>query len=275
MKVVIFTAKYTIDSHAHIFPDKIASKASVNIGSFYSLHMSFDGSVSRLLEEGEKNHIDKFLIQSVATVPQQVSHINDFITRETKEHPDKFIGFASLHPDMEDPAAEIDRVISMGLKGIKLHPDFQQFAIDDKRAYRLYELIGDRLPILIHTGDSRFEYSHPRLMAKVLDDCPYLKVIEAHFGGWSEWEESENELCGKNVWVDTSSSLYHLTPEKAAELIGKFGEDRVFFGTDYPMWDAADELKYIDRLPISEEVKEKVLWKNLCAFLDIDMEKNV
>ncbi|MCH5323967.1 MAG: amidohydrolase [Eubacterium sp.] len=269
---MIITAKHIVDSHAHIFPDKIASKASVNIGNFYSLHMCFDGSVSRLLAEGDKNRIDKFLVQSVATVPEQVSHINDFIAQQVNEHPDRFIGFASLHPDMADPAAEVDRVISLGLKGIKLHPDFQQFAIDDKRAYRLYEAVGDKLPFLIHTGDSRFKYSNPKLMAKVLDDCPYLRVIAAHFGGWSEWEESENMLCGKNVWVDTCSSLYHLSPEKAAELIEKFGEDRVFFGTDYPMWDAADELKYIERLPITEEQKEKILWKNICAFLDITMD---
>lgn len=272
MKAVKFTAKHIIDSHAHIFPDKIASKASVNIGSFYSLHMCYDGSVSELIKQGEKNHIDMFLVQSVATNPEQVRHINDFIAAQANAHPDKFIGFASLHPDMDDPKGEIERVISLGLKGIKLHPDFQQFAINDKKAYKLYELIGDRLPILVHTGDSRFNYSHPRLMAEVLDNCPYLKVIAAHFGGWSEWEESEDTLCGKNVWVDSSSSMYALSPEKTAQLIERFGYDRVFFGTDYPMWDAADEIKYVERLPISDEHKEMLMWKNLRDFLGLNID---
>ena len=109
-------------------------------------------------------------------------------------------------------------------------------------------------------------------MAEVLDNCPYLKVIAAHFGGWSEWEESEDTLCGKNVWVDSSSSMYALSPEKTAQLIERFGYDRVFFGTDYPMWDAADEIKYVERLPISDEHKEMLMWKNLRDFLGLDID---
>ena len=109
-------SKFIIDSHAHIFPEKIAEKASVNIGKFYDLKMDFDGSVKKLLEIGEKNGIDKFLVQSVATVPHQVSHINDFIAEQVSLYPDKFIGFASLNPDMDNPEEEIERVIKLGLK---------------------------------------------------------------------------------------------------------------------------------------------------------------
>lgn len=263
---------YIIDAHAHIFPQKIASKASVNIGAFYDLAMCFDGSVATLLEEGEKNNIDKFVIQSVATVPNQVSHINNFIADSVAAHPDKFIGFASLHPAMENMEQEIERVISLGLKGIKLHPDFQKFAINSKEAYKIFELIEGRLPVLVHTGDFRYKYSNPDLMAEAMRDFPKMKVIAAHFGGWSEWENAEKELVpGENLYVDTSSSLYALTPEKALELVHHFGDDNVFFGTDYPMWDAGKELEFIDKMNMAEELKDKILYKNICRMLDITL----
>ncbi len=265
-------SKFIIDSHAHIFPEKIAEKASVNIGKFYDLKMDFDGSVKKLLEIGEKNGIDKFLVQSVATVPHQVSHINDFIAEQVSLYPDKFIGFASLNPDMDNPEEEIERVIKLGLKGIKLHPDFQHFAINEPKACRLYEAVGDKLPFLIHTGDSRYKYSNPPLMAEIAKKYPRVRFIAAHFGGWSEWDSAESCLCGlENVWVDSSSSFYEMPPERAVELIEKYGADRVFFGTDYPMWDAKDELEYIDKLPLNDNAKEKLLWKNISDFLQLGL----
>ncbi len=266
-------AKHIVDSHAHIFPDKIAQKASINIGHFYDIEMDFDGSVNKLLEIAEKNSIDRLLVHSVATVPQQVTHINDFIASQVSLHPDLFVGFASLHPDMEGLAEEVDRVISLGLKGIKLHPDFQLFALDDENACRMYEIVGDRLPFLIHTGDKRYKYSNPSLLKKVAERYPDVKFIGAHFGGYSEWDEAENCLCGlKNVWFDCSSSFFEISKEKAVELIKAYGADRIFFGTDYPMWNAENELEIFNSLEISDEDKEKILWKNISDFLQLGLD---
>ena len=72
-------AKYIIDSHAHIFPQKIAEKATINIGKFYDIVMDLNGSVDMLLAQAEKVGITKSVVHSVATVPQQVCSINDFI----------------------------------------------------------------------------------------------------------------------------------------------------------------------------------------------------
>ena len=243
-------SKYIIDAHAHIFPDKIAQKATDNIGSFYDLYMNFDGTADMLIKQGNECGVSKYVVQSVATAPHQVKRINDFIVKSVEKYPDKLIGFGSLHPDMKGMEEEIDRLISLGLHGIKLHPDFQKFAINDEKACRLYDAVGDKLPFLIHTGDKRYNYSNPALMA----------------------EKAEHELVGlDNIWVDTSSSFYAMTPEKAAELITKFGCDRVFFGTDYPMWRADKDLEFLDRIPLGEDVKEKVLWKNINDFLELGL----
>ena len=253
-----------IDAHAHIFPDKIAEKAVAGIGSFYSqlTMMNMNGSAETLIKTGEAAGVSKFLVQSVATVSAQVESINNFIADSVKKYPDKFIGFAAMHPDYEKVEQEIDRAISLGLKGVKLHPDFQEFAIDDERAMKIYEVIEGRLPLLIHMGDSRYNWSKPEMLAKVLDRFPKLDVIGAHFGGWSEWDRAEEILGGKRLWVDTSSSLYSMTPERARELIDAYGVENVLFGTDFPMWTAESELKMFDKIPLSEREREMILHEN-------------
>lgn len=251
-----------IDAHAHIFPDRIAVKASANIGSFYDIPMRYDGTVNTLLELGRKNRIDRFVVQSVATTHEQVESINDFIAGQVKAHPDRLIGFASIHPDYPDIAGELERAVSLGLRGVKIHPDFQRFQIDSPAAMRIYEVIEGRLPILVHTGDSRFDFSKPARMARVLDRFPRLDAICAHLGGWSEWEDAVRELAGRRVWVDTSSSFYALTPEQAREIIGRFGVDNVLFGTDYPMWDPGAELKMLGLLELGSDAEEKILHLN-------------
>ena len=251
-----------IDAHAHVFPSKIAAKATESIGNFYDIPMDLDGSVEGLLRIKETTGIAKFLIHSVATTPKQVRSINDFIAATVKEYPDTFIGFGSLHPDMENAAEEVERMIALGLKGVKLHPDFQKFDIDGEASLRLCRIFAGRLPLLVHAGDNRHFYSSPDKIARVLDAIPALDLIAAHFGGWSQWAEAEKELAGKRVWVDTSSSLYRITPERARELVDVFGVDYVLFGTDYPMWKADEELERLSELGLSEEELEKILHLN-------------
>ena len=105
---------------------------------------------------------------------------------------------------------ELDRIKAAGLKGVKLHPDFQHFCLDDEKAIAMFEAMAARnLPALIHTGDSRYPYSEPARMARVLEKVPKLRVICAHLGGWSVWTDAWHTLAGREgVWVDTSSSLY-------------------------------------------------------------------
>jgi len=259
--------KMIIDMHAHIFPDKIAEKATRGIESFYDIEMDTVGSVANLIAEGERAGIDRFVVHSVATTAAQVESINRFIVSTVAQYPDKLIGFATMHPDYEGIQQEIEWAMEHGLAGVKIHPDFQKFLIDDEKAYPLYECIEGRIPLLVHTGDYRYEYSKPERMARVMDRFPKLDVIGAHFGGWSVWEKAAEILGGRRIWVDTSSSLYSIAPETARRLIDAYGVDRVLFGSDFPMWKPKEELERFMQIPLTEEEREKILWKNAASLL--------
>lgn len=252
-----------IDAHAHIFPDKLAPKAIMGISSFYDgMEINCKGTVDDLLRTGDAAGVDKFIVQSVATVPEQVVAINNFISESVKKHPDRFIGFGAIHPDFKDIDGEIERIISLGLRGIKLHSDFQNFNIDDEKAFPIYEAAEGRLPILFHIGDNRSDHSSPERLLKVVKRFPKLVVIGAHLAGWSMWDKGAELFDHSGIYVDCSSSLYAMSPEHAAALIRKIGVHRVMWGTDYPMWNAKDELERFDKLPLNDRERELILAEN-------------
>lgn len=252
-----------IDSHCHIYPDKIAEKASGSTSDFYKMPSLFDGKISTLLEKGTAAGIEHFIVQSVATSPKQVSGINHFIAEAVANSGGRFTGLGTLHPDSTNMKEEVDEIIHLGLKGVKLHPDIQGVAIDDARMDKIYELCQERLPILMHTGDYRFDFSNPNRMLPVLEKYPRLTVVGAHFGGWSVWDEATRTLsCHENFYVDCSSSLYAMSPEKAKELITAYGTKRVLFGTDYPMWDIDLEIERFMKIELTEEERCDILCNN-------------
>ncbi len=251
-----------IDAHTHIYPDSIAQKAAENISDFYDLNMRYNGTVGSLLAMGGKAGVEKYVVHSVATLPRQVNAINEFIAGAVNSSGGKFIGFATLHPDDEDIAGHIDNAMALGLKGVKLHPDFQRFHIDGPRAMKLFEAIEGRLPVLIHAGDYRTDFSKPGRIVNVMKTFPKLDVIAAHLGGWSEWGDYAGELADRGVYVDTSSSRHWLPPGTMRELMDIFGEGKVFFGSDYPMWDASDELDMLMKILRDDKEKEQILHAN-------------
>ncbi|MGN0768241.1 MAG: amidohydrolase family protein [Christensenellales bacterium] len=261
-----------IDSHAHIYPDKIAGKAATVIGQFYDIPMNCNGSVKVLLDLGKAAGISRFLVHSVATVPHQVKSINRFILEEMRLHPE-FIGFMTLHPDLteEEIAEEVDFGVENGFHGVKLHPDFQKFAINSDVCRKICNVVGSRLPVLFHTGDRRYTYSHPDYLAEIAKEYPHMRFIGAHFGGWSCWKEAEIAYKGlDNVFFDTSSSLAFLPPEEATRLIYSMGAEKFFFGTDYPMWLPDEEIARFLALPLTEKEREGIFSKNLLSFLNLE-----
>ncbi len=259
-----------IDAHCHIYPDKIAQKASDSTGNFYGIPSLLDGKISTLLEKGKTAGIDHFIVQSVATTPAQVSSINKFIANAVADSNGLFTGLGTLHPDSEDIEADVNEILQFGLKGVKLHPDIQKFKIDDYRMLKIYELCEGRLPILIHTGDSRYDYSNPNRMVPIMEIYSNLTVIGAHFGGWSIWEEATKKLHSyENFYVDCSSSLYAITPKKAKELIMSYGTDKVLFGTDYPMWEPETELERFMEIDLTKQQREDILYNNAAKLFNI------
>lgn len=257
------------DAHCHIFPQKIAHKAADAIGNFYGTRMKYDGDSETLLKSASNINVKKMLVCSTATVQQQTVSINDFIKNECNLHPE-FLGFGTLHPDFDDIENETQRIIDLGLHGIKLHPDFQKFNIDDRKAYKIYECAEGRLPLLIHMGDDRYEYSRPFRLARVMSDFPKLKVIAAHFGGYKSWDEAVNCLLGiENVIFDSSSTLGFNDIDYCKKLVSRFDLDRLMFGTDFPMWDQKEELDRFLSLGLTYEQNKKILSKNFKRYFNL------
>lgn len=250
-----------IDIHAHIFPDKIAQKATDAIGRYYGIKMRHSGTVDCLLEAGRRIGTANYVVHSSATTVEQVKAINDYICGVQAEHPE-FVGFATLHPGMGDIKGEVGRIISSGLHGIKLHPEFQNLVVDEDYMMPLYEALEGRLPVLMHIGDRNRDSSSPKRLARILDRFPELVVIAAHLGGYSVWDQSSEYLIGRNLYIDTSSSLPFMEPSKAAGIIRSHGVDKVLFGTDYPMWDHAEELERFMRLDLTEDERKAILHGN-------------
>lgn len=264
---------HIIDVHSHIYPEKIADKASHSIADFYRIDARTEGTSAVLLEEGRAAGIDVYVVNSVATNVRQVRRINEFLLSEMRAHPE-FRGLIALHPDMDEGQIreEIEWGIANGFKGIKLHPDFQHFYLDEPRAKKIYRAASGKLPILFHTGDSRFNFSSPGRMAKVAEEFPDLICIAAHFGGWSEWSQVGVYKGLGNVYVDTSSTLAFISPDEAKRFIDYFGAEWFLFGVDFPMWNASEELERFMKVDISPEEREMILWKNASALIGIDLE---
>ena len=261
-----------IDCHCHIYPDKIADKAVEAIGNFYDLPMCYDGRSSTLIEKSSEIGVVHNVVFSVATTPHQVRSINSFIAKQVESEQGRFTGLGSLHPETENIAEEIEFIKKLGLKGVKLHPDFQKFRIDDKKLFSIYESCSGNLPVLLHTGDYRYDQSHSDRMAEVLEKFPQLTVIGAHFGGWSLWEEATEKLCKyENFYVDCSSSFHWMTPDKAKKLIRKYGAQKVLFGTDFPMWSYTEEYKFLSSLELTDEEYRKILFENAQNLFDIKL----
>lgn len=260
-----------IDFHAHIYPSKIAEKASKAIGDFYNAPMAYHGSPEQLLESGAKIGVDIYVVHSAASKPMQVESINNFIIDQVSEHPE-FVGFGTMHADYDNFDEELKRIKAAGLKGIKLHPDFQKFQIDSPKMDAIYDVLSDLgMPVLVHAGDYRFDYSGPKRILNVHKKHPELKIIAAHFGGYTEWENAMEYLVGQNVYFDTSSTLWKLPVEKANEMIKKHGYKKFLFGSDYPMWDHEDEFERFNQLDLTAEERDAILYKNAQKLLELKL----
>ena len=155
-----------IDVHAHVFPDDVAPKVVEQLEGYYKMHWHGDGTFADLNKSIEEAAVDRTVIFSTATKPTQVETINNYISSLCRNN-NRFIGFGTMHPDYPEIEKEITRFPSLGLKGLKLHPDFQGFNIDDPRMFPIYKAVGGAMPILIHVGDENSDFSAPRRLAVI------------------------------------------------------------------------------------------------------------
>ena len=258
-----------IDFHTHVYPEKIAEKATENVINFYGLTEGLGGIIGtseNLINCGKTVGIENFVILPVALKPETVRHVNEAALNEVNSHPELF-GFGTIHIDMKNIPEEIKFIEKSGLKGVKIHPDTQRFNIDDERLFPMYEEISGKLPIMVHCGDPRYDYSHPRRLRRVLDNFPKLIAIGAHLGGWMVFGEALELLKPKNCFVDICSSRMFVEKGKMEYYIKSYGAERVLFGSDFPIWDPKKEAEAFMKLDLTFSEKEKIAYKNALEIL--------
>ena len=249
------------DIHTHVYPDAIAQKATDSIKDFYNIGgAGMNGTTSMLLSRGKEAGIERFLILPVAVNPARVHSINDFIVQQLQLHPE-FVGFGTVHAAMDGLMDETQRILDLGLRGIKMHPDTQAFSIDDPRLFPVYEHIAGRIPVILHMGDHRYDYSQPAKLRHVLEEFPKLEAIAAHFGGYTMYDIAYEELNGTNCIFDVSSCMMFMEKGEAERYINLYGAERMAYGTDYPLWDPVTEVKRFLELDLTDDQFEQIAHK--------------
>ncbi|MDR1696537.1 MAG: amidohydrolase family protein [Endomicrobium sp.] len=259
-----------IDSHTHVYPDKIAEKAKEHLQKAFSREMVDLPVVSNLFKHMDEAGISKSVVASVASRPEQVVPINNWLFSLKDE---RIIPFASMHPYFGGYKEELKR-IKDNASGVKIQSEFQMFFIDDEKAFPMYEELEKfQIPVLFHCGielSSPGEVrSSPARMQKVMEKFPGLKIIGAHMGGFLMWEESLEKLAGKNIYFDTSDSMEEMKKETRARFFEKHGFDKIFYASDFPLKYPSKEAGIIKSLDISEENRQKILSLNVKKFLQI------
>lgn len=263
-----------IDFHTHAFNPKIARRAVDKLEAISGLTPYTRGLVSELTDRFDEWGVDKGVMLSIATKPSQQKVINDWAAQINEEN-DRIIAFGSVHPDAEDAIEEIDRIKELGLYGIKLHPDYQSFMVDDPKLDDIYEHIAETgLPVIFHAG---FDCMSPELIhcppertAKMLKRHPDMKVILAHLGGNDMWQDVYDMLAGMDgeLYFDTSFTAA-CPDELMKKIIDRHGCQRILLGSDCPWESTQKMIEKILRLNLSDDEREAVLGLNAARLLGL------
>ncbi|MBQ3567239.1 MAG: amidohydrolase [Oscillospiraceae bacterium] len=262
-----------IDFHTHAFADKIVERAMNSLTETSGIKPYTDGSVNGLIKHMDECGVDISVILPIATKPSQQTIINSW-AEEIKS--DRICPFGSVHPDAEDAVTELENIKAMGLYGVKLHPDYQNFMADDEKAYPIYEKCSQLgLPIVFHAGYDPLSpdkvHGKPKAFAQIHSDFPKLTMILAHLGGMYRWEQVEKYIAGTdgNVYLDVSYTAGEIGQKILNRIVSLHGTDRILMASDCP-WDSpVNEIKMINSLDITDEDKQKILYKNAMKILNI------
>ena len=262
-----------IDFHTHAFPDAIARRA-VDVlleegRKKYDVRAYLDGRLSSLISSMDRNGVEKSVICSIATKPAQFEPILKW-SRQVMS--DRIIPFPSLHPEAADAEDQVRRISAEGFKGVKFHPYYQEFSIDEERLFPIYRQIERAgLIVVMHTGfDLAFERvrkADPRRILRVLEAFPGLKMVTTHLGSWEDWEEVETHLMGKRIYMEISFSLDCMDRETARRIILNHPEDHILFGTDSPWADQAEAVALLKSLDLGKGREQLILRENALKLL--------
>ncbi len=262
-----------IDFHVHAFPDALAAKALPLLSKCSGgVKPNYDATISGLESYLAKNNMDYAVVLNIATNPHQEKKVNDFAISLLEKK--NIIPFGSVHPDSPNALSELERLAKAGIRGIKLHPDYQHFFVDDEKMFPIYKKIAELGFITVFHAGVDIGYPKPvhctpERLLRVLDLFDDAPVVAAHFGGWLLWDSVLEDLCGTQVYLDTAFSSGKMPPDYAKELIKAHGADKVLLGSDMPWSDTLDEVRFVQSLDLSAEDEEKILSNNAKRLLNI------
>lgn len=280
-----------IDFHTHIFPKKIAAHAIATIEIKAATPAYTDGSLEALRASMAEAGVDISVLLSVATNPLKISHMNDLQIAGMETGDKDLIWFGCVHPYAPNWKEELQRIAAAGLKGIKLHPQYQGFVIDDPRAIRVLEKCGELGLIVVNHSGKEPAYpgvltSTPQQIRNALKQAGPVTFVGAHMGALMCWDEAL-DMYGDlpNVYLETSWGLRQLMvgergyysqealglmePDAFVKLIRDLGANRVLFGSDTPWRGQKQTVDGIRALPLTDEEKELIFHKNAEKLLNI------
>ena len=263
-----------IDFHAHCFPDAVAAAALPKLAAHGGVREPyFDGTAAGLLAAMDAAGIDRCVVANIATNPGQQRAVNDFAISLLENN--RFIPFGSVHPESPGAFDELRRLKDAGIRGIKLHPDYQGFFPDEPRVFPIYrEAARLGLITLFHAGvDIGLccpVRSTPERLARALPQFGGAPVVAAHFGGYILWREVIDHLCGRDINFDTSYCARKMPPPWAKEIIAAHGAGRVLFGTDLPWVDPLDEIVFARLVSKDEAMAADILGNNAARLLRME-----
>lgn len=271
-----------IDVHTHVYPEKIVKRAVAKLESASGVQAKTDGTKAGLVSSMREAGIDYSLLLPVATSVKQVDTINAEAagTNETASETG-LLSFGGIHPDTENYKEVLRQVKAYGLKGIKLHPDYQDTFFDDIRYKRIVEKATELgLYIMVHAGEDigmpEPVHCRPEHVLSVLEETKSDKLILAHMGGWRLWDKVEELLAGQQVYFDTAFSIDcmpgvegMLTEEQFLGLVRRHGADKILFGTDSPWSSQKDYVDWMNRIGLTEEERRMILGENAKKIVEL------
>jgi uncharacterized protein len=267
-----------IDTHTHIFPDKIAAKAAQRFQAAAgdAFYLAGDFTLKDLKAYMKRCGIDAVVTFCVAERPEVVVPANNFLIEIMDNR--TIFGCGTILPNMPDCVGEVRRIKEKGIKGIKFHSLFQPIRARDENLFPIYEAMAKAgLIAYFHVGRDPVHPSHPpgtgpQDVAHVKEHFPGLKIVAAHFGGLLMLDEAQKWIIGRDIYIDTcwGPNIQSLEAEVVVDLIRQHGAEKVLFATDYPATsDPVPQIRWFKELPLKEKEKQLIFRENARRLLGL------
>ena len=277
-----------IDMHAHVYTgDKVKRSADQLAKDGVSYHMEKHGRhPDEMAQMYQRLNMMAVIFDVDCETRTGVKISNTDTAGWVKKYPDTFIGYGSVDPWKGKVAVdEVKRCADLGLRGMKFQQAIQAFNPTNSRFFPIYEACNRlNLPVIFHGGTTAISAGSPGGGGLVLEYCkpipyideiaaryPELRIIIAH-PAWP-WHDDQLAVMRHkgNVYMDLSGWAPKYFPESIIQNVNTLVQDKVFFGSDFPVLTPERWLSEFAALPIKEAVRPKILLHNAARFLGIDL----